>query len=68
MLHDYAFRYLRVFGDDVAESMASLASASGPDRIATALSRIEAAGCDEVYLVPTSVDPTHLDEVAVLRP
>ena len=28
---------------------------------------LDAAGCDEVYLVPTTVDPTHLGALATLR-
>lgn len=68
VLHDYAVRYLGVFGADAAEMMASMTTAAGPANIAAALRRLAAAGCDEVYLVPTTIDPTHLDEVAALRP
>ena len=68
VLHDYAVRYLGVFGRESAEMMASMATAAGPERIATALARLDAAGCDEVYLVPTTTDPAHLAEVASLRP
>jgi alkanesulfonate monooxygenase SsuD/methylene tetrahydromethanopterin reductase-like flavin-dependent oxidoreductase (luciferase family) len=65
-LHDYAVRYLGVFGAESAEMMASMCTAAGPDRIAEGLARLEAAGCDEVYLVPTTVDPAHLSELAAL--
>ena len=68
VLHDYAVRYLRVFGDDAAAGMATLVTAAGPERIATALARLDAAGCDEVYLVPTTIDPGHLTQLAALRP
>ncbi len=68
VLREYARRYLGVFGDGAADMMASLTTAAGPERIATALGRLNEAGCDEVYLVPTTIDPGHLDQVAALRP
>lgn len=67
VLHDYAFRYLRVFGDEAADMMASMTTAAGVDAVAEALDRLEAAGCDEVYLVPTTTNPSHLTEIASLR-
>jgi alkanesulfonate monooxygenase SsuD/methylene tetrahydromethanopterin reductase-like flavin-dependent oxidoreductase (luciferase family) len=66
-LRDYAFRYLAIFGHEAAEMMASMTTAAGFDAVAEALDRLEAAGCDEVYLVPTTTDPSHLSEVASLR-
>ena len=66
-LHDYAYRYLAVFGHDAAEMMAGLTTAAGIDAVAEGLERLAAAGCDEVYLVPTSIDPAQLGEVANLR-
>ncbi|GJM38602.1 MAG: hypothetical protein DHS20C19_19690 [Acidimicrobiales bacterium] len=67
VLHDYAYRYLQVFGHEAAEMMASMTTAAGPDALADALDRLDAAGCDEVYLVPTTTDPDHLAQVARLR-
>ena len=66
VLRDYAFRYLRIFGDDTAAMMAGMCSAAGIDKVAEGLDRLEAAGCDEVYLVPTTLDPSHLGEIAEL--
>lgn len=66
VLHDYAYRYLRVFGDEVAEMMASMTTAAGLDAVTDALARLESAGCDEVYLVPTSTDPGQLADIARL--
>ncbi|MEQ8840594.1 MAG: LLM class flavin-dependent oxidoreductase [Acidimicrobiales bacterium] len=65
-LHDYAVRYLEVFGADAAEMMAGLTTAAGIDAVAEGLERLAAAGCDEVYLVPTSTDPAQLHEIAAL--
>ena len=67
VLHDYAYRYLEVFGHEGAEMMAGLTTAAGPDAVAEGLQRLEAAGCDEVYLVPTSTDPTHLAELVSMQ-
>jgi alkanesulfonate monooxygenase SsuD/methylene tetrahydromethanopterin reductase-like flavin-dependent oxidoreductase (luciferase family) len=67
-LRAYAYRYLEVFGHDGAEMMAGMCTAAGLDAVAEGLDRLEAAGCDEVYLVPTTVDPTHLADLATLRP
>ncbi len=66
VLHDYALRYLGVFGAEGAELMASMCTAAGPDRIAEGLARLDAAGCDEVYLVPTTTDPDHLSDIAAM--
>ena len=60
VLRDYAYRYLSVFGHESAEMMATMCTGAGLDAVAESLAKLEAAGCDEVYLVPTTVDPTHL--------
>ena len=65
-LQDYAYRYLKVFGHEGAEMMAGLTTAAGIDAVADGLARLDAAGCDEVYLVPTSTDPIQLTEIATL--
>jgi alkanesulfonate monooxygenase SsuD/methylene tetrahydromethanopterin reductase-like flavin-dependent oxidoreductase (luciferase family) len=65
-LRDYAYRYLEVFGHEGAEMMAGLTTAAGIDAVAEGLQRLEDAGCDEVYLVPTSTDPAHLAEISSL--
>jgi alkanesulfonate monooxygenase SsuD/methylene tetrahydromethanopterin reductase-like flavin-dependent oxidoreductase (luciferase family) len=65
-LQAYAYRYLEVFGHDGAEMMASMTTAAGIDAVAEGLARLEAAGCDEVYLVPTSTDPAQLADIATL--
>lgn len=62
-LHDYAYRYLEVFGHEGAAMMAEMTTAAGLDAVAEALARLDDAGCDEVYLVPTSTDPSQLDAI-----
>jgi len=67
VLHDYAYRYLSVFGHEGAEMMAGMTTAAGLDAVAEGLQRLDDAGCDEVYLVPTSTNPSHLEDIATLR-
>ena len=41
--------------------MADACTASTPRRCANAMAAAEAAGCDEMFLVPTTTDVTELD-------
>ena len=48
-VRDYAFRYLRIFGDDAAHAMAGLCDGDiAPKRVRDRLTAIEDTGCDEV--------------------
>jgi alkanesulfonate monooxygenase SsuD/methylene tetrahydromethanopterin reductase-like flavin-dependent oxidoreductase (luciferase family) len=60
-LYDYAYRYLEIFGAPVAEMMAGAATASTPAALREAVEAAAAAGCDELFLVPTTTDVTELD-------
>lgn len=60
-LRSYAFDYLRIFGDDFAKTMAGMATCFTPDALRTAVADAKAAGCDELFLVPTTTDVTSLD-------
>jgi alkanesulfonate monooxygenase SsuD/methylene tetrahydromethanopterin reductase-like flavin-dependent oxidoreductase (luciferase family) len=62
----YAHEYLSIFGDDVASSMASLVTSHNEAAVRTALGRLEDAGCDEVFLVPTTHDISALDKLEAL--
>jgi alkanesulfonate monooxygenase SsuD/methylene tetrahydromethanopterin reductase-like flavin-dependent oxidoreductase (luciferase family) len=63
-LHAYSHRYLAVFGDEMATMMADLCSATSAARVREAVDRLEAAGCDELLLVPTTADPDEVDRIA----
>lgn len=63
-LEAYARRYLGIFGDEIATAMARTCSVHSVGALRDAVARLEAAGCDELLLVPTTADPDHLDEVA----
>jgi alkanesulfonate monooxygenase SsuD/methylene tetrahydromethanopterin reductase-like flavin-dependent oxidoreductase (luciferase family) len=55
-LRAFTFRYLRIFGDDFAQAMADDCWVSTPEALAQLLDDAEEAGCDEVVLVPATVD------------
>jgi alkanesulfonate monooxygenase SsuD/methylene tetrahydromethanopterin reductase-like flavin-dependent oxidoreductase (luciferase family) len=63
-LQRYAYRYLSVFGDELAAALARACTAAGPDAIRRAVDAARAAGFDEIQLVPTTTDVTELDRMA----
>jgi alkanesulfonate monooxygenase SsuD/methylene tetrahydromethanopterin reductase-like flavin-dependent oxidoreductase (luciferase family) len=60
-LQSYAFDYLRIFGDDLASALASSATTHSPDALRGAVEILAGAGCDELFLVPTTADVAELD-------
>jgi alkanesulfonate monooxygenase SsuD/methylene tetrahydromethanopterin reductase-like flavin-dependent oxidoreductase (luciferase family) len=60
-LRGYAHDYLEIYGDDMATAMAGACNVSRPDALRAAVADAADAGCDELFLVPTSADPTELD-------
>ncbi len=55
-LSDYAFNYLRIFGDDVARSLAGLQRLSTASAMRDALKAVADTGLDEFILVATTAD------------
>jgi alkanesulfonate monooxygenase SsuD/methylene tetrahydromethanopterin reductase-like flavin-dependent oxidoreductase (luciferase family) len=62
-LDAYVERYLRIFGPRAVAGAQRAAAAASPRAIHDALRDIEAAGGDEVLLVPTSADLAQLDRL-----
>ena len=60
-LHDYAYTYMKLFGPEIADMMAGMCTASTPEALRENMAAAEAAGCDEMFLVPTTTDVTELD-------
>jgi alkanesulfonate monooxygenase SsuD/methylene tetrahydromethanopterin reductase-like flavin-dependent oxidoreductase (luciferase family) len=60
-LRGYVVDYMSIFGDPVAQMMAGMANVHTPDALRTAVDACAAAGCDELFLVPTTADPAELD-------
>lgn len=65
-LDDYLHRYLRFLGEDVARALARGVRVDSGEALRRALGELEAAGADEVLLIPTTRDPEDVDRVADL--
>jgi len=65
-VRDYAFRYLRIFGDDAAAALAGTVSATSADAVRERLHALAGHGCDEVILVATTSDLDDLRSAADL--
>jgi alkanesulfonate monooxygenase SsuD/methylene tetrahydromethanopterin reductase-like flavin-dependent oxidoreductase (luciferase family) len=63
---DYAYRYLRIFGDDAAKAMAGLVRTTSAGVVRDTLRSLADAGCDEAILVATTADVAELDRAAAL--
>jgi alkanesulfonate monooxygenase SsuD/methylene tetrahydromethanopterin reductase-like flavin-dependent oxidoreductase (luciferase family) len=63
---DYAFRYLRIFGDIAAKSMAGMCRATTEAAVGELISSLRDEGCDELILVATSSDLADLYRAADL--
>jgi alkanesulfonate monooxygenase SsuD/methylene tetrahydromethanopterin reductase-like flavin-dependent oxidoreductase (luciferase family) len=59
-LRGYAHDYLAIFGPDIANALADGANASSADALTESVAALERAGCDELFLVPTTADPGEL--------
>jgi len=60
-LQRYAFDYLRIFGEEIARAIAERTTTASPDALRTAVDDLRHAGCDELFLVPTTTDADELD-------
>jgi hypothetical protein len=65
-VREYAYNYLRIFGDDAAAAMADLCSATSADVVRDLLRACADAGADEVILVATTADPADVTRAADL--
>ncbi len=63
-LGDYAASYMAIFGDGMADFSRSAVKASNAEALAQIADDCAAAGVDELYLVPTTADPTEIDLAA----
>lgn len=60
-LHQYVYDYLAIAGPEIAQMMADMVTRNNPDAVREALDNMEAAGCEEVFLVPATADLEELD-------
>lgn len=57
----YAYDYLRIFDEGYARHVAGTAAVHDPAALRAAVDAARQAGCDELFLVPTTADPAELD-------
>jgi alkanesulfonate monooxygenase SsuD/methylene tetrahydromethanopterin reductase-like flavin-dependent oxidoreductase (luciferase family) len=60
-LRAYVHDYMRIFGEDVARASAESARCTTADALRATVDEVVTAGLDELWLVPTTADPTELD-------
>jgi alkanesulfonate monooxygenase SsuD/methylene tetrahydromethanopterin reductase-like flavin-dependent oxidoreductase (luciferase family) len=60
----YARRYLEVFGEPTARSLARLCTTTSSQALRDAVRRMADAGADDFLLVPTTTDPDEVDRLA----
>lgn len=65
-LDAYVKRYLNFLGPDAAAAIAPTVRCADADTLRQAVSEMEALGCDELVLVPTTLDPDEIDRLADL--
>lgn len=59
-LQDYGHSYMRIFGDDLARAMGGALTTATAASLRDAVATLADLGCDELFLVPTTTDPTEL--------
>ncbi len=62
-LESYAYEYLSNFGESAARAMAALCRLSDPGALRETFAALRETGCDEVVLVPTTLDIEDLDRL-----
>lgn len=65
-LYDYVYDYLAIAGNEIATMMAESVNRSNADAVREALDNAEAAGCEELFLVPATADLAEIDRLAEL--
>jgi alkanesulfonate monooxygenase SsuD/methylene tetrahydromethanopterin reductase-like flavin-dependent oxidoreductase (luciferase family) len=60
-LERYVVDYMTIFGDGIASMTAAAANVHSAAALREAVAACAEAGCDELFLVPTTADPTELD-------
>lgn len=65
-LYDYVYEYLAIAGPEIATWMAESVHRSTPDAILEGLDNAEAAGCEELFMVPATADLAEIDRLSDL--
>ena len=62
-LYDYVYEYLAIAGADIATMMAQSVHRSSADAVREALDNAEAAGCEELFVVPATAELSEIDRL-----
>lgn len=65
-LKRYVYEYMKGHGEAVARAVAERMTTSSPDAVRVALDRFAALGCDELFLVPATLEIAEVDRVSEL--
>ncbi|MEZ5569180.1 MAG: LLM class flavin-dependent oxidoreductase [Halioglobus sp.] len=63
-LYDYVYDYLAIAGREIATMMAESVHRSSADAVREALDNAEAAGCEELFVVPVTADIREVEAFA----
>jgi len=63
-LSHYVYEYTKVFGEAAGRAMARMVTRSTPDAVREALDNLEAAGCEECFLVPATAELAEVERAA----
>jgi len=62
-LYDYIYNYLAIAGPEIATMMADCVNRSSTDAVREAVDNAEAAGCEEVFLVPATAELAEIERL-----
>jgi len=65
-LRRYVYDYVAYFGDEPARAMSDGVDRATPDAVRASLDDLEAAGCEEVFLVPATAELAEVERAAEL--
>jgi alkanesulfonate monooxygenase SsuD/methylene tetrahydromethanopterin reductase-like flavin-dependent oxidoreductase (luciferase family) len=65
-LYDYVYEYLSIAGPEIAKMMAESVHRNSADAVLQALDNAEAAGCEEVFMVPATAEPVEIEGLVEL--
>jgi alkanesulfonate monooxygenase SsuD/methylene tetrahydromethanopterin reductase-like flavin-dependent oxidoreductase (luciferase family) len=65
-LYDYVYEYLAIAGPEIATMMAESVHRSTEDAVREALDNAEAAGCEELFMVPATAELSEVDRLSEL--
>ncbi|MEH6588256.1 MAG: LLM class flavin-dependent oxidoreductase [Halioglobus sp.] len=65
-LYDYVHEYLAIAGPEIATMMAESVHRSSADAVMQALDNAEAAGCEEVFMVPATAELVEIEALMTI--